>query len=72
MKKLLIVYYSWSNGNTERIAKTLQSAAGGTRYIEVLFFSKPLELLQRSPEEIDHCIFSRSENEPHIHDVESF
>ena len=29
MKKLLIVYYSWSNGNTERIAKKLQSAAGG-------------------------------------------
>ena len=29
MKKLLIVYYSWSNGNTERIAKTLQRAAGG-------------------------------------------
>lgn len=25
----LIVYYSWSNGNTERIAKALQSAAGG-------------------------------------------
>ena len=29
MKKLLIVYYSWSNGNTERIAKTLQRIAGG-------------------------------------------
>ena len=29
MKKLLIVYYSWSNGNTERIAKKLQSVAGG-------------------------------------------
>ena len=29
MKKLLIVYYSWSNGNTERIAKMLQSAASG-------------------------------------------
>lgn len=29
MKKLLIVYYSWSNGNTERIAKLLQSAVGG-------------------------------------------
>ena len=29
MKKLLIVYYSWSNGNTERIAKMLQRAAGG-------------------------------------------
>ena len=29
MKKLLIVYYSWSNGNTERIAKELQSIAGG-------------------------------------------
>ena len=29
MRKLLIVYYSWSNGNTERIAKKLQSAAGG-------------------------------------------
>ena len=29
MKKLLIVYYSWSNGNTERIAKTLQGAAPG-------------------------------------------
>lgn len=29
MKKLLIVYYSWSCGNTERIAKALQHAAGG-------------------------------------------
>lgn len=29
MKKLLIAYYSWSNGNTERIAKMLQSEAGG-------------------------------------------
>lgn len=29
MKKLLTVYYSWSNGNTERIAKQLQSVAGG-------------------------------------------
>ena len=29
MKKLLIAYYSWSNGNTERIAKTLQRIAGG-------------------------------------------
>lgn len=29
MKRLLIVYYSWSNGNTERIAKALQSVAGG-------------------------------------------
>ena len=29
MKKLLIVYYSWSNGNTERIAKMLQRSAGG-------------------------------------------
>lgn len=28
-KKLLIVYYSWSNGNTERIAKALQQTAGG-------------------------------------------
>lgn len=29
MKKLLIVYYSWSNGNTEYIAKKLQSVTGG-------------------------------------------
>ena len=29
MKKVLIVYYSWSNGNTERIAKMLQKEAGG-------------------------------------------
>ncbi|WP_432630985.1 flavodoxin [Brotaphodocola sp.] len=29
MKKMLIVYYSWSNGNTERIAKELQSVTGG-------------------------------------------
>lgn len=28
MKKLLIVYYSWSCGNTERIAKALQAATG--------------------------------------------
>ena len=26
--KLLIIYYSWSNGNTERIAKMLQKATG--------------------------------------------
>ena len=29
MKKLLTIYYSWSNGNTERIAKMLQKEAGG-------------------------------------------
>ncbi len=29
MKKILTVYYSWSNGNTERIAKMLQEAVGG-------------------------------------------
>ena len=29
MKKLLIVYYSWSCGNTERTAKALQSIADG-------------------------------------------
>ena len=29
VKKLLIVYDSWSCGNTERIAKALQHAAGG-------------------------------------------
>lgn len=29
MKKLLIVYYSWANGNTERVAKKLQSIADG-------------------------------------------
>ena len=28
MKKMLIAYYSWSNGNTERIAKLLQEATG--------------------------------------------
>ena len=28
MKKLLIVYYSWSSGNTKKIAEMLQSAAG--------------------------------------------
>ncbi len=28
MKKMLIVFYSWSNGNTERIAKLLQEATG--------------------------------------------
>ena len=29
MKKLLIVYYSWSNGNTKKIAKELQKVTGG-------------------------------------------
>lgn len=28
MKKMLIVYYSWSNGNTKRIAEQLQMATG--------------------------------------------
>ena len=29
MKKILTVYYSWSNGNTERIAKMLHEKIGG-------------------------------------------
>lgn len=29
MKRILIVYYSWSNGNTERVAKKLHSITGG-------------------------------------------
>lgn len=28
MKRMLVVYYSWSNGNTERIARQLAQAAG--------------------------------------------
>ncbi len=28
MSKMLIVYYSWSNGNTKRIAEMLQNATG--------------------------------------------
>ncbi|HIV02493.1 MAG TPA: NAD(P)H-dependent oxidoreductase [Candidatus Aphodoplasma excrementigallinarum] len=28
MKNMLVVYYSWSNGNTARIAKKLQEATG--------------------------------------------
>ena len=27
-KKMLIVFYSWSNGNTERVSKILQKATG--------------------------------------------
>ena len=27
-KKMLIAFYSWANGNTERIAKLLQEATG--------------------------------------------
>lgn len=29
MKRVLTVYYSWSNGNTERIARMLQNEIGG-------------------------------------------
>ena len=29
MKKVLTIYYSWSNGNTERIAKMLHDKIGG-------------------------------------------
>lgn len=29
MKKVLTIYYSWSNGNTEKIAKQLQREIGG-------------------------------------------
>ncbi len=29
MKKLLIAYFSWTNGNTEKIAKMLQKEVGG-------------------------------------------
>ena len=29
MKKILTVYYSWSNGNTERIAKMFHEKIGG-------------------------------------------
>lgn len=30
MKKLLIVYYSWSHGNTERVARILSEVTGAT------------------------------------------
>ena len=32
MKRVLTVYYSWSNGNTERIAKLLQKEIGGLNH----------------------------------------
>lgn len=28
MKKMLIAYYSWSNGNTQRVAEQLQAVTG--------------------------------------------
>jgi flavodoxin len=28
MKKMLVVYYSWSNGNTKRIAEQLTNGTG--------------------------------------------
>ena len=46
MRKLLIVYYSWSNGNTERIAKELQSATeADIARIETVAFVMPSSLV---------------------------
>lgn len=28
MKKMLIVYYSWSNGNTKKLAEEIQQTTG--------------------------------------------
>ncbi len=39
MSKMLIVYYSWSNGNTKRIAEQLQKATGAD--IERIETSEP-------------------------------
>ena len=41
MSKILIVYYSWSNGNTKRIAEMLQKATGAD--IERIETVKPYE-----------------------------
>ena len=41
MKKMLIVYYSWSNGNTEKIAQMLQKATGAD--IAKIETAKPYE-----------------------------
>lgn len=41
MKKILIVYYSWSNGNTKRIAEQLQQATDAD--IERIETAKPYD-----------------------------
>lgn len=41
IKKMLILYYSWSNGNTETVAETLRKATGAD--IERIHTAQPYE-----------------------------
>jgi flavodoxin len=35
MKKAIVIYFSWTNGNTERIAKKLAGALGGAELLRI-------------------------------------
>lgn len=54
-KKMLIVFYSWSNGNTERVAKMLQETTGADMVrIEtvVLYTGNYDDVVQQGQEEV--------------------
>lgn len=56
MKKMLIVYYSWSNGNTELIAEKLQKATGADlEKIETVvpYSGSYDEVVKQGQEEVD-------------------
>ena len=56
-KKMLIVYYSWSNGNTERIAGKLQQATGADMVkIEtaVPYSGSYDDVVKQGQEEVNH------------------
>ena len=36
MKKMLVVYYSWSNGNTKRIAEMIHKIGGDIAQIDTV------------------------------------
>ena len=44
MKKMLIVYYSWSNGNTKKIAKMLQKVNSLRRIISLQYTAYDMEI----------------------------
>jgi len=59
MDKMLIVYYSWSNGNTEKIAKQLQEATGSDIVqIEMVepYTGTYNEVVEQGKEEVNHGV----------------
>ena len=64
-KKMLIVFYSWSNGNTERVSRILQKATGADMVkIETVvpYTGSYNDVVQQGQEDCASAVTSRRSN----------